>query len=210
MLFLLLSLFTISLVYLALYTRVKRYISILCFQGLILTGISLYLLQDQNLIQLLFILLETLVVKAVGIPVFLNYLRKRNKLKAVSESRISPFISLILISSALVSVFFVSDLIQGSMFQKEIFAVAIVCILSGLLFIVTHLNIFTHLIGYLIMENGVFLLSLAIGSEMPMLVNLSILLDICVGVFVIGIFINRIGDAYQKVEVDEILTELVD
>ena len=102
------------------------------------------------------------------------------------------------------------NVIESGSLQKEIFAVALICMMSGILFIITHQNIFTHIVGFVILENGVFLLSLAVGTEMPVMVNLAILMDIFVGVLVLGIFFNRIGDKYNKVEVNEVLTELVD
>jgi len=63
--------------------------------------------------------------------------------------------------------------------------------------------------GYLIIENGVFILSLALGSEMPMLVNIGIMMDIFVSVLVLGIFANRIGDTFEEMSVDH-LTSLKD
>lgn len=210
MIFLLLSLFTISLIFLSYYTRVKRYISILSFQGVLLMAIALLLLERLGTAQLLFILLETLIVKAAAIPLFLNYLRKRNNLSNTSQSRISPFFSVCIMSAAIVFSFFLINAVGSDSFQKEILSVSIICMISGILFIITHLNIFTHLIGFVVLENGVFLLSLAIGSEMPIMVNLAVLMDIFVGVLVLGIFFNRIGDKYNKVEVNEVLTELVD
>ena len=69
---------------------------------------------------------------------------------------------------------------------------------------IIHRNILTHLIGYLIMQNGVFLLSLAVGNEFPLIVNTAILLDIFVGVLVLGIFVNRVGDRFQQMHIDEL------
>ena len=58
--------------------------------------------------------------------------------------------------------------------------------------------------GYLVIENGFFILSRALGNEMPMLVNLGIMLDIVASVFLLGIFVNRIGDVLKDVDVDQL------
>ena len=55
-------------------------------------------------------------------------------------------------------------------------------------------KIITQVMGYMVIENGVFLFSLAVGNEMPMLVNAGILLDVFASVFLLGIFVNKIGD----------------
>ena len=69
-------------------------------------------------------------------------------------------------------------------------------------FIISHRNVFTHLIGYLVIQNGIFMMSLSVGVEMPMLINNAILLDLFISVLVLGIFINRVGDTFQNLTVD--------
>ena len=58
--------------------------------------------------------------------------------------------------------------------------------------------------GFLIIENGVFVLSLAVGTEMPMLVNIGILLDIFASVLILGVFVNKIGDVLKEQDVDQL------
>ena len=58
--------------------------------------------------------------------------------------------------------------------------------------------------GFLIIENGVFVLSLAVGTEMPMLVNIGILLDIFASVLLLGVFVNKIGDILKEQDVDQL------
>jgi hydrogenase-4 component E len=47
-------------------------------------------------------------------------------------------------------------------------------------------------------------LSLAIGTEMPMMVNTGILIDLFVSILLLGIFINKIGDVHTDVDVDQL------
>jgi hydrogenase-4 component E len=60
------------------------------------------------------------------------------------------------------------------------------------------------MIGFLVMENAVFMFSMAVGSEMPMLINIGILLDIFVSVLIIGVMINRIGTQYNDLEAENL------
>jgi hydrogenase-4 component E len=50
----------------------------------------------------------------------------------------------------------------------------------------------------------VFFFSLAVGSEMPMLINIGILLDIFVSVLIIGVLMNRIGSQFSDLESDNL------
>ena len=62
--------------------------------------------------------------------------------------------------------------------RDRFFGVAFYSLLSGLILIVMRRRIFSHMVGFLVIENGVFLFSTAIGVEMPLLINFAILLDI--------------------------------
>src|SRR5664279_4984838 len=195
----LLIIFTISLLYLGIAHRLLTYIKILAFQGVILFGIAFIELIQINAVNLAFVLLETIVFKAIAIPLFLNYVMKRNRITRDAEPFLPNFISLIIIAT-----FILSNAIADSRISKIYFVVALSTLFTGLYIIVTRHKIITHVMGYLVIENGVFILSLAVSNEMPMLVNLGILLDIFASVFLLGIFVNRIGDVLKDVDVDQL------
>jgi len=200
----LLIIFTISLLYLGIAHRLLTYIKILALQGVLLFGIAFIDLIQINAINLAFVLLETIVFKTIAIPFFLNYIIKRNKINRDAEPFLSNFISLIIITLIILSTFILSNAINDSRISKIYFVVALSTLFTGLYIILTRHKIITHVMGYLVIENGVFILSLAVGNEMPMLVNLGILLDVFVSVFILGIFVNRIGDVLKDTDVDQL------
>ena len=59
------------------------------------------------------------------------------------------------------------------------------------------------------MENGIFLLSLAVVKEMPIIVNLGVLLDLFIAVFILGLLVNRINKEFEGLEVSH-LSDLKD
>jgi hydrogenase-4 component E len=89
------------------------------------------------------------------------------------------------------------------------FGVALYALLSGLILIVSRKRIFAHLVGFLVIENGVFLFSMAIGVELPMLINLAIMLDILISIFVLGMFLQRMDNDMNTDESDA-LTSIKD
>ena len=200
----LLIIFTISLLYLSIADRLLTYIKILAFQGIILFGVAFIELIQINPVNLAFVLLETIVFKTILVPLFLNYIIKRNKLTRDSEPFLPNFISLIVITLIIIITFLLSNSIVNSSISKIYFIVSLSAIFSGLYMISTRKKIITHVLGYLVIENGVFILSLAVGSEMPLLVNLGILLDIFASVFLLGIFVNKIGDILKDTDVDQL------
>lgn len=200
----LLILFTITLLYLSIANRIMTYVKIIAFQGLILFGVAFLELQEISNLNLAFILLETVIVKTVAIPLFLSYVIKRNRITREMEPYLPNFISLLVITLIIVVTFLVSNSIPDVNLNKIYFVVALSALFSGLYFIVSRRKIITHVIGYVIIENGVFILSMAVGNEMPILVNLGILLDIFVSIFLLGIFINKVGDVVKDIDITQL------
>ena len=75
--------------------------------------------------------------------------------------------------------------------------------------LVMRKRVFAHLVGFLVIENGVFLFSMAIGVELPMLINLAIMLDILISILVLGMFLQRMDNEMNTDESDA-LTSIKD
>lgn len=69
-------------------------------------------------------------------------------------------------------------------------------VMIGFLLLVSRLKAITQVIGYLVMENGIFLFALLLLEKTPLLVEMGILLDIFVGVLVMGIVVNHINQEF--------------
>ena len=204
MTYLFIILYAITLIYFALSERVKKFVWLLSIQGLILFGIVFFNLKEIELFDFIFILTETILVKSIIVPWFLNRIRKHNHLKREHEPSVPVFYSIIVVVISLILSFVISSQLNDNQIYTKYFTVAFASILFGLYFIIIHKNIFSHVVGYLIIENGIFLFSLAVGSVMPMMVNMAILLDVLMGVLVLGVFINQIGDTFKSIEVDNL------
>jgi len=200
----LLILFIISLLYVAIANRIITYVRILALQGFILFGVTFQQLQDIQTWNLVLILLETIVFKAIAVPAFLGYLIKRNKITRETEPYLPHFISLIIVTMIVVITVLLANSIKDTYLDKIFFIVSLSTLFTGLYFIASRKKIITHVMGYLMIENGVFVLSLAVGNEMPNLVNLGIMLDVFASVLILGIFLNKIGDVFKDVDVDQL------
>lgn len=191
-----------TLLYLSIANRLYTYLRILVFQGFILFGTTLLTLTEVNTLNLIFILLETIGFKAIAVPWFMNYIITRNKITREAEPYLPNFISLIIVTVIIVLTIILSVSIKDQNLDKTYFVVAVSTLFTGLYLIVSRKKIITHVIGYLVIENGVFVLSLAVGNEMPMLLNLGIMLDIFASVLILGVFFNKIGDVIKDPDVD--------
>jgi hydrogenase-4 component E len=180
--------FAVTLMYFSSADRLTTYVKLIGIQGLLLCGIAIFGLNEVNTANLLFIVAETLIFKAVVLPYLLTRIINRSGVTKVHRLAMPGFYLLIFsIFGLLISVILANILINP--FINTIYlAIALFTLFTGMLLIVTHKLIISHLIGFLIIENAVFMFSLAIGNEMPMMINIGILLDIFVGVLILGFF----------------------
>ncbi len=91
--------------------------------------------------------------------------------------------------------------------SKLIVPVAFFTIMSGLLLIISRKKAVTQVLGYLVMENGIYTFGVALVEEQPVFVELGILLDVFVAVFVMGITMFHINREFDHIDTDQ-LTKL--
>ncbi len=202
-------LYVVTLVYLAITERFRNYATIVGLQGWILFVVAILRLHSIEWGELLFVLTETLLFKAIIVPVLLFSIIRRTGVNKVHTAAVATFnqllISLLALVCSIVLTYFIADTNMNMIF----FGVSMYALLSGMLLIITHKRIFSHLIGFLVIENGVFLFAMAIGVEMPFLVNVAILLDILMSVLMLGLFVGKIGDKMHSLSSDS-LTSIKD
>jgi hypothetical protein len=61
-----------------------------------------------------------------------------------------------------------------------------------------------QVLAYLVLENGIFIMGLTLLEAMPFLVELGVLLDLFVGIFVMGIIINHISREFSSLDTDRL------
>jgi len=86
---------------------------------------------------------------------------------------------------------------------------ALFTIFVGLFLIVARRKALTQVLGYLVLENGIYTFGMAFAEKQPLLVELGILLDVFMGVFVMGITLYHISREFDHLDADR-LSELRD
>jgi hydrogenase-4 component E len=145
-----------------------------------------------------------LVLKGVFIPWLL--------LKAIREVRIrrevEPLIGFVptMILGALVTAgaFIFADSLplvaghRGGLFIPT----ALATLFAGFLLLMTRRKAITQVLGYLVLENGIFIFGVLLSEAMPLMVEAGVLLDLLVGVFVMGIVMNQINREFSTLNTE--------
>ena len=192
-------------------SRLTAMIETMVLQAVALTLIPLTLTGYPWALRLLLFSLVTLLVKGVLLPRLL----RRTMRAADVQREIEPFIGYnlsILIGIALLGLCFMilhplrpavapasGSLLPGALFTT----------LTGLLIIVSRRKALTQVVGYLAMENGIYAFGAALAVKEPMLVEMGVLLDVFVAIFVMGITIYQINREFDHIDTDR-LSELKD
>ena len=182
-------------------------------QGVALAALPFALYGTDGGLHVAFLAAGTLVVKALLIP----YMLSRTLRHANISRDIEPLISLhvsVLIGAVLVVVsFWFASVLQIPHPERVpttlLVPVAFATLLLGFLVLISRRKALTQVIGYLMLENGIYVFGQTLLYDVPFAVELGILLDLLVGVFVMGIAINHISREFDHVDT-ELLSSLKD
>ena len=75
---------------------------------------------------------------------------------------------------------------------------------AGFLLLTTRRKAIMQVLGYLLLENGIFLFGLSLLEAMPFLVEIGVLLDLFTGVFVMGIIIHHISREFASASTEHL------
>jgi hydrogenase-4 component E len=85
---------------------------------------------------------------------------------------------------------------QGMLFVPA----SIATLMSGFLVLTTRRKAISQVLGYLLMENGIFIFGLLLAEAMPTMVEAGAVLDLLVGIFVMGIVLNHINREFSSLD----------
>lgn len=80
--------------------------------------------------------------------------------------------------------------------------VSFMTLFTGLFLILSRRTALMQCLGYIVCENGIYMFGMAAVGEIPALVELGMLLDAFVAVFVMGIMIYQINRAFDHIDTD--------
>jgi hydrogenase-4 component E len=143
-----------------------------------------------------------LIVKAVVIPISLHRIIVRLEIHRTIE----PVVGIGLTMLAGIGLVALSVMVmlpitaEGGTLAREDLSFALSVILLGLLMMISRRNAVSQVIGFMSIENGLILA--ATGAKgMPLVVEISVAFSILVALIVIGIFLFRIRERFETVDI---------
>jgi hydrogenase-4 component E len=187
-------------------SRLSACIRFVALQGLLL-GLLPPILHDTWSVHTVGLAAGTVVVKAIVLPAFLRWAIREATIRREVEPHIGYPASLLIGVVLLAASFGVARALPALAVEAELLVpVSLATVMIGLLVVITRTKALTQVVGYLILENGIYLFGLTQAQRVPFLVEVGVLLDVFVGVFIMGIVVFHINREFDSISAARLTT----
>lgn len=191
--------------------RMSSYIQTFRFQSGLLAVVAgifsvYHMVEEQRLDGILLICLLIIALKVVYIPNKLKKITGTVEYKVEKDFFINiPISILICCGIVILSWYMVSRIpdIEGT-YDKMFITNSISVILIGLFFMISRRKAIGQIIGFLVIENGMFMTAILLTFGMPLIVEIGVFFDLLTAVLIMGFFVFRINEKFDSIDIDKL------
>src|SRR5258708_13579074 len=191
-------------------SRIRGVINAVALQG-ILVGIFPLFVHAEIGVRGILLVLGTVGLKGLVIPAFLIHAMREADIQHEVRPVVNYMSSLLLgaVGTGLAMVFSYTLPLAEKHTGMLLVPASLSTVWTGFLMLTTRRKAIMQVLGYLLLENGIFLFGLLLLEAMPFLVEIGVLLDLFTGVFVMGIIIYHINREFASTSTEHLsdLTE---
>jgi hydrogenase-4 component E len=183
--------------------RVMPLINLFGLQGLTLSLSTLVVAVTTHQTHLYWSAGLTLLLKAMLLPWILHRLVRRLYVKWDVESLVNVPTTMLIGVVLVIVAFNVAQPISllSHTISRGTLGIALATVMLAFLMMITRTKAIPQVVGFLAMENGLFLAATSATYGMPMVVELGIALDVLVGVIILGVFFFQIRDQFDSLDI---------
>lgn len=176
------------------------------WQGALVAAVTIVVAITGEIHHLYFSAALTLALKALLIPWMLHRLTRRLELERHTESLQRPaLVTMAAVALVIFSYWLVLPIVREELtFTRDIIAISLAVVLIGLLMMVFRTQAVAQVLGFMSMENGLFLAAVSATDGMPLVVELGVAFDVLVAMVLFGVFFLQIRDSIDSLNVDRL------
>jgi hydrogenase-4 component E len=182
-------------------SRLPMLIKVLAFQGVAVSIVPLFIGHEPTAASIVFALV-TLIIRGILIPLFIYLAIKKVAIRREVEPIVGYHASLLAGLVLIVAATFVSQ--QFNLPRTSVNALllptAITLLVAGMFLLMARRNAIAMVIGYIMMENGIYLVGTSFTIRAHHIVEFGILLDVLAGVMIMAIILQNINKAFDDVD----------
>jgi hydrogenase-4 component E len=185
---------------------VRAYVGAFTWQSLVLAAVAATVGWFGGERELYLIAALLIVVKGLAIPRLLRGMERR----FTTERELAPYVNTAtsLVSAGLLVLFgyaIMRPVVAASQLPtRAAMPLAMGLVLVSLFVMVSRKKALTQVVGFLMLENGIALLAVLGAYGIPLIVELGVFLDALMGFLVMQIFVYRIHETFETIDVDQL------
>lgn len=185
--------------------RISTCIVLFALQSAVMTGQILAIAWAGRSAEAYAVATLVLAVKVVAIPYALfRIVRDLKAPQDVTSSTTASQSVFIMAGLILLSFFAVQPYAKTLRVDEDMLAAAVALLLTGAFLMVSRKKALMQVIGLLVLENGIFLAALTTTFGMPLVIEIGIFFDLLMGVLLMGLFVFRIRDTFEHLDVSKL------
>jgi hydrogenase-4 component E len=174
----------------------------LALQTAFLAGIAIVIGMSSGAMHYLVLAGVVLLIKSIGIPLFLAWSAKRLEIPRDAGVMLPPALSALFgVGLLIVGYFLAPQFAVPKMGNIGEAGMTLALIFIGMMLMITRRLAISQVIGFLVLENGIFLYGLTQTHGMPMLVEMAAVFEVLMGVMIAGLVTYRISRTFEHVDV---------
>ncbi len=181
--------------------RITSLIKIVAFQGIVVSLIPLAIGHQLSFGGMVFTV-STLLIRGIVIPVAILLAIKKVAIRREVEPIVGPQVSLLAALLLLVAAFYVSGKLDLSVAGRSdlLLPTAITLFVAGMFLLMSRRNAIAMVLGYMMMENGIYLGGTTLSVRAHHIVEFGILLDVLAGVMLMAVILQNIKRTLDDVD----------
>lgn len=148
--------------------------------------------------------IAVILIKGIAVPLYLGRVMRKIGCRRDEGVILSPPLLLLATMGAL------GALLLLRPYGEEVSTSALPAVglvIIGMVLMVSRRLAVSQILGFLVLENGLFFYTIAQPHSMPLVVELGVLMDVLAGTMLAGVLAFRISDSFDHIDVTE-LTQL--
>jgi len=182
-------------------SRLPGLIKVLAFQGVIVSIVPLVIGHDLTAGGILFTL-ATLIIRGIVIPLCIYLAIKKVAIRREVEPIVGYHASLFTGLALIVAAVVVSHRFNAPSTSASVLLLptAIALLVAGMFLLMARRNAIAMVLGYIMMENGIYLVGTTFSVRALHIVEFGILLDVLAGVMIMAIILQNIKQTFDDVD----------
>ena len=191
--------------------RVNSYIRTFRFQSVLLALVAAvfsvyHLVHEKKFEGVIIICVLIIVLKVFYIPNMLSKMTKKVEYKVEKDFFINIPTSIIICCGLVILMWYVVATIPeiSSPYERIFLTNSLSVVMIGLFFMISRKKAIGQIIGFLVIENGMFMAAILTTFGMPMIVEIGVFFDLLTAVLIMGVFVFRINKTFESIDINKL------